>query len=60
MGNPKWRPGILGLVANKLVEAHGKPVFFWGREGGEVIRGSVRGDGVVSVVELMERSKRCV
>jgi single-stranded-DNA-specific exonuclease len=57
MGNPKWRPGILGLVANKLVEAHGKPVFLWGREGGEVIRGSVRGDGVVSVVELMGGAK---
>ncbi len=54
MGNPNWRPGILGLVANKLVEAHGKPVFLWGREGGDIIRGSVRGDGLVSVVELMQ------
>ena len=34
MGNPNWRPGILGLVANNLVEAHSKPVFLWGREGG--------------------------
>ncbi len=57
MGNPKWRPGILGLVANKLVEAHGKPVFLWGREGGDIIRGSVRGDGFVSVVELMQGAK---
>ena len=53
MGNPNWRPGILGLVANSLVGAHGKPVFLWGREGGEVIRGSVRSDGVLNVVELM-------
>jgi single-stranded-DNA-specific exonuclease len=57
MGSPKWRPGVLGLVANNLVEAHGKPVFLWGREGGEVIRGSVRLPGTAgspSVVELMQ------
>jgi len=52
MGNPKWRPGVLGLVANTLAQAHGKPVFLWGREGGEIIRGSVRSPHV-SVVELM-------
>jgi single-stranded DNA-specific DHH superfamily exonuclease len=58
MGNPNWRPGILGLVANSLVQAHGKPVFSVGREGGEVIRGSVRGDGIVNVVNLMDAAQR--
>lgn len=53
MGSPKWRPGILGLVANKLAEAHGRPAFLWGREGGETIRGSVRAGGGVSVVDIM-------
>ena len=59
MGNPKWRPGILGLVANTLVEAHGKPVFLWGREGGETIRGSARlPDGSsASVVEIMQGAR---
>lgn len=57
MGNPNWRPGILGLVANKLVEAHGKTVFLWGREGGDVIRGSCRSDGVVNIVALMEAAR---
>ncbi|MES2202982.1 MAG: single-stranded-DNA-specific exonuclease RecJ [Patescibacteria group bacterium] len=56
MGSPAWRPGILGLVANSLMEAHGKPVFLWGREGGTAIRGSVRSNGV-SVVELMGAAK---
>lgn len=56
MGNPSWRPGILGLVANSLVETHGKPVFLWGREGGDELRGSCRSDGVVNVVELMGRA----
>ncbi|HVV14824.1 MAG TPA: single-stranded-DNA-specific exonuclease RecJ [Candidatus Paceibacterota bacterium] len=53
MGNPKWRPGVLGLVANSLMEAQGKPAFLWGREGGETIKGSCRSDGSVSVVDLM-------
>lgn len=55
MGSPKWRPGILGLVANKLVETYHKPVFLWGREGGEVLRGSVRSPDI-NIVELMERA----
>jgi single-stranded-DNA-specific exonuclease len=53
IGSPSWRPGILGLVANSLVEAHHKPAFVWGREGGELLRGSCRSDGVVNIVELM-------
>ena len=53
MGNPKWRPGILGLVASKLVEAHGKTVFLWGREGGDTIRGSCRAAPGVNIVEVM-------
>ena len=53
MGNPKWRPGILGLVAGKLVEAHSKTVFLWGREGGDIIRGSCRAAPGVNIVEVM-------
>ena len=53
MGNPSWRPGILGLVANSLAGAHGKPVFLWGREGGETLKGSCRSNGALNVVDLM-------
>ncbi len=54
MGNPNWRPGVLGLVANSLMQAHGKIVFLWGRDGGgELMRGSCRSDGSINVVELM-------
>jgi single-stranded-DNA-specific exonuclease len=56
MGNPNWRPGVLGLVANTLAQAHSKPVFLWGREGGDTIRGSVRSPSV-SVVELMSAAR---
>ncbi len=57
MGNPKWRPGILGLVAGKLVEAHGKTVFLWGREGGDLIRGSCRAAPGVNIVEVMAAAR---
>ncbi len=57
MGNPKWRPGLLGLVANSIVEATGKPVCLWGREGGSTIKGSMRSDGSINVVELMGEAK---
>lgn len=56
MGSPNWRPGILGLVANSLSESHQKPVCLWGREGGEVVRGSCRAQGV-SVVEWMSGAR---
>ncbi len=57
MGNPKWRPGILGLVAGKLVETHGKTVFLWGREGGDIIRGSCRAAPGVNIVEVMAAAR---
>jgi len=53
MGNPHWRPGLLGLAASNLSEEHGRPVFLWGREGGENLKGSCRSDGSVDVVKLM-------
>ena len=53
IGNPKWRVGVLGLVANKIMEEYGKPAFVWGREGSEIIKGSCRSDGSVHLVELM-------
>jgi len=56
MGNPSWKPALLGLAANTLMRDHSCPVFLWGREGGEVIKGSCRSDGSVSLVELMQNT----
>ncbi len=56
MGNPNWRPGILGLVANSLMQSQGKVVCLWGREGGDVVRGSCRSDGSINIVELMRNA----
>ncbi len=55
LGNPEWRPSLLGLVANTVSEEYERPVFLWGREGGEGLKGSCRaGVPHVSVVDLME------
>lgn len=56
MGNPLWRPALVGLAANKLAETYKRPVFLWGRDGNEVIKGSCRSGGDISVVKLMEES----
>ncbi len=53
VGNSEWRVGVLGLVAGKLCDEYQKPVFVWGKDENDSIKGSCRSDGSVSVVELM-------
>ncbi len=57
IGNPSWRPALLGLVASGVVEEYARPVFLWGREADGRLKGSCRTDGTVNVVELMEAAK---
>ncbi len=61
LGNPEWKPSLLGLVANSFSDEHERPVFFWGREGSaegdSVIKGSCRAGGDTDVVKLMEKAK---
>lgn len=54
MGDPLWRPSLVGLAANKLAEEHNRPAFLWGRDGNGKFKGSCRSGGGVSVVRLME------
>lgn len=54
LGNPDWRPSLVGLGAGKLAEEYNRPVFLWGRDGNGILKGSCRGGGGVSVVKLME------
>ena len=56
LGNPDWRPSLVGLTANKLAEEHNRPVFLWGKDGNGVYKGSCRSGGGVSVVKLMENA----
>lgn len=53
IGNPGWRVGVVGIVANKLAEEFDRPAFVWGKEGTTHIKGSCRSDGRVNIVELM-------
>ncbi len=57
IGDPKWRPSVLGLVAGKLADEFSRPAFVWGREGGDTIKGSCRTANGISVVEIMENAK---
>jgi single-stranded-DNA-specific exonuclease len=57
IGNPKWRVGVLGLVAGKISDENKKPVFVWGKDENDLIKGSCRSDGSVSLVELMTETR---
>lgn len=54
IGNPSWRPSLLGLAANSFADEYSKPVFLWGRDGDGSIKGSCRSGGDVNVFALME------
>lgn len=54
IGNPDWRPSLLGLVANSLKDDHNCPVFLWGRDGSNILKGSCRSDGSVNLLTLMQ------
>jgi single-stranded-DNA-specific exonuclease len=55
-GNPDWKPSLLGLVANSLMDEHDGPVFLWGREEGKTLKGSCRSDGCVDIVLMMRET----
>ena len=54
IGNPEWRPALLGLVANSLVEEYCRPVFVWGRDGDGVLKGSCRSYNSYDLFALMD------
>ena len=56
LGDPEWRPAMLGLVANTISEEYERPVFLWGREGNGSLKGSVR-SGNVHTLDLMSAAK---
>lgn len=53
LGNPEWKPSLLGLVANTCAEEFDRPVFLWGRDGDGCLKGSCRSEGTSNVVEIM-------
>lgn len=57
LGNPKWKPALLGLAANAVVAEEARPVFLWGMENDRVFKGSCRSDGSVNLLSLMQGAK---
>jgi single-stranded-DNA-specific exonuclease len=56
LGNPDWKPALLGLAANSIVEDRGGVACLWGRDAAGRIKGSCRSDGSLSVVELFTKA----
>lgn len=56
VGSPEWRPALVGLVANSLVEEYSRPVFVWGRDGDGVLKGSCRSYNGYDLCALMGAS----
>ena len=57
LGDPEWRPALLGLVAGTIADEYERPVFLWGREGNLTLKGSVRSGGNVHALELMRAAE---
>jgi len=57
LGDPDWRPALLGLVANTIAEEYERPVFLWGREGNLSLKGSFRNGGFAQAMELMRATE---
>ena len=53
IGNPTWRIGVLGIIASKIVEEYKRPVFVWGSDGSDILKGSCRSYGSINIVEIM-------
>jgi single-stranded-DNA-specific exonuclease len=53
IGNPDWKPPVLGLVATQLIKAYGKPTFVWGRDDSGAYKGSARSTASIDIVKLM-------
>lgn len=56
LGDTEWKPSLLGLVANSVMEGRTGIVCLWGRDALGRLKGSCRSDGSISVVELFANS----
>lgn len=56
LGNPEWKPALLGLAANSIMNDRGGVVCLWGRDVNGNLKGSCRSDGDVSLMELFENA----
>lgn len=52
-GDADWKPSLLGLAANSIMQERGGMVCLWGRDAEGRLKGSCRSDGSVSVAGLL-------
>jgi single-stranded-DNA-specific exonuclease len=57
LGDVTWKPALLGLVANSIMEERGGVVCIWGANVNGDLKGSARSDGSLSVVDLFTAAK---
>jgi single-stranded-DNA-specific exonuclease len=57
IGDPEWRPALLGLVAGNIADEYERPVFLWGREGNNSLKGSFRSGGSMQIMELIRTTE---
>jgi len=56
LGDTEWKPSLMGLAANSVMEGRGGIVVMWGRDANGKLKGSARSDGSISVVELFAKA----
>jgi single-stranded-DNA-specific exonuclease len=57
-GDISWSPGVIGLIAQAIMDKTDKPVFVWGQgTDKETVKGSCRSRGDVHLVELMAKAR---
>lgn len=54
IGDASWNPGVIGIVASKIVDNYGCAAFVWAENEAGVLRGSCRAPVGISLVQLME------
>jgi single-stranded-DNA-specific exonuclease len=56
LGDTEWKPALMGLAANSIMEDRGGVVVMWGKDANGKLKGSARSDGSISVVELFAKA----
>lgn len=57
LGDPEWKPALLGLAANSIMNDRGGIVCLWGRDANGTLKGSCRSDGEVSLADLFTHAR---
>ncbi|MBI5003767.1 single-stranded-DNA-specific exonuclease RecJ [Candidatus Kaiserbacteria bacterium] len=57
LGDPDWKPALLGLAANSIMNDRGGVVCLWGRDANGKLKGSCRSDGDISLADLFTHAR---